>query len=171
MNVYLGFLKRRFLWALAGLVVFLSYSWLWGGWFVRTMLGVTGLGGVDPSEGPQTTGQWLGLTIGTLVVMAPAILGFLAYLVAWIGWPGRPIPPRRHRWAGAGMGLAVAYGIWGAMGVVGTAVLSSWIFGEQLNAMMAAGIALVVAGVLAIEVGAQRARRAAAVPAAGEQVR
>ncbi|MFQ6485012.1 DMT family transporter [Brachybacterium epidermidis] len=70
-----------------------------------------------------------------------------------------------------GMGLAVAYGIWGAMGVVGTAVLSSWIFGEQLNAMMAAGIALVVAGVLAIEVGAQRARRGTAVPAAGEQVR
>ncbi|WP_311203190.1 SMR family transporter [Brachybacterium sp. p3-SID957] len=70
-----------------------------------------------------------------------------------------------------GMGLAVAYGIWGAMGVVGTAMLSSWIFGEQLNAMMAAGIALVVTGVLAIEVGAQRARRATAVPAAGEQVR
>lgn len=119
MNVYLGFLKRRFLWALAGLVVFLSYSWLWGGWFVRTMLGVSGLGGVDPSEGPQTTGQWLGLTIGTLVVMAPAILGFLAYLVAWIGWPGRPIPPRRHRWDGAGMGLAVAVTAFLLVGLAG----------------------------------------------------
>lgn len=61
-----------------------------------------------------------------------------------------------------GMGLAVAYGIWGALGVVAAAVLSWVIFDEQLNAVMGAGIALVGAGVLAIEFGAQQARRAAA---------
>lgn len=66
-----------------------------------------------------------------------------------------------------GMGLAVAYGIWGAMGVVSTAVLSSIIFGEQLNAMMAVGIALVVAGVLAIEFGSQQGRREQARAGAG----
>lgn len=119
MNVYLGFLRRRFLWALAGLVVFISYSWIWGGWFVRTMLSVTGLGGVDPSVGPETAGQWLGLVLGTLVVMAPAILGFLAYMVAWIGWPGRPVPPRRNRWAGLGMGLAVAVTAFMLVGLAG----------------------------------------------------
>ncbi|MGO1885664.1 MAG: hypothetical protein ACTH3G_09930 [Citricoccus sp.] len=119
MNTYLGFLRRRFLWAFAGLVVFLSYSWLWGGWFVRTMLGVTGLGRVDPSGGPETAGHWMGLVIGTLVVMAPAILGFLAYLVAWIGWPGRPAPPRRNRCAGVGMGLAVAVTAFMLVGLAG----------------------------------------------------
>ncbi|WP_338075823.1 multidrug efflux SMR transporter [Brachybacterium muris] len=61
-----------------------------------------------------------------------------------------------------GMGLAVAYGIWGALGVVAAAVLSWVIFDEQLNAVMGAGIVLVVAGVLAIEFGAQQARGAAA---------
>nr|WP_275579211.1 SMR family transporter [Brachybacterium muris] len=61
-----------------------------------------------------------------------------------------------------GMGLAVAYGIWGALGVVAAAVLSWLIFDERLNVVMGAGIALVVAGVLAIEFGAQQARRAAA---------
>lgn len=61
-----------------------------------------------------------------------------------------------------GMGLPVAYGIWGALGVVAAAVLSWLIFDERLNAVMGAGIALVVAGVLAIEFGAQQARRAAA---------
>ncbi|GAA1125308.1 hypothetical protein GCM10009670_16010 [Citricoccus alkalitolerans] len=100
-------------------MVFLSYSWLWGGWFVRTMLGVTGLGSVDASRGPETAGHWLGLMLGTLVVMAPAILGFLAYMVAWIGWPGRPVPPRRNRWAGVGMGLAVAVTAFMLVGLAG----------------------------------------------------
>src|SRR5699024_12421133 len=35
-----------------------------------------------------------------------------------------------------GMGLGVAYGIWGASGVTLTAVLAAFLFGEDLNAVM-----------------------------------
>lgn len=108
MNIYLGFLRRRFLWAVAGLVVFLSYTVIWGDWFVRTLLSVTGLGGADPYAGDLGAGQWFGLVAGTVMVMAPAVLGFLAYMVSWIGWPGRPVPRRAGAWAGVGMGLGVA---------------------------------------------------------------
>ena len=56
------------------------------------------------------------------------------------------------------MPLGVAYGIWGAAGVVLTAVLSSLIFDEPLTPLMGAGIAIIIAGVLCVELGAQRAR-------------
>ena len=58
-----------------------------------------------------------------------------------------------------GMGLGVAYGIWGALGVTLTAILAAIVFGEELNAVMGAGIAMVATGVLLVEVGSQRARR------------
>lgn len=57
-----------------------------------------------------------------------------------------------------GMGLGVAYGIWGASGVVLTAVLSAALFGEPLTPLKAAGIALVAAGVVVVELGSQRAQ-------------
>ncbi|WP_430515466.1 DMT family transporter [Actinomyces oris] len=57
----------------------------------------------------------------------------------------------------AGMPLGVAYGIWGALGVVLTAVLSMLVFGEPITVLVALGIALIMAGVLLVEVGAQRA--------------
>ena len=53
----------------------------------------------------------------------------------------------------AGMSLGVAYGLWSALGVAGTAVLSAVIFGEPLTPWMLVGIVLVIAGVLAVEVG------------------
>lgn len=56
-----------------------------------------------------------------------------------------------------GMALGVAYGIWGALGVTLTALLSAVIFGEPLTAVMGVGIALVVAGVLTVEMGAEQA--------------
>lgn len=56
------------------------------------------------------------------------------------------------------MPLGVAYGIWGAAGVVLTAVASSLIFAEPLTPLMGAGIAIIIAGVLCVELGAQRAR-------------
>ena len=52
-----------------------------------------------------------------------------------------------------GMALGVAYGIWTAAGVVITAILSRWLFKEPLTVMMAAGMALVVGGVLLVELG------------------
>lgn len=58
-----------------------------------------------------------------------------------------------------GMALGVAYGIWGALGVVATAVMSSLIFNETLTAAMSLGIALIIAGVLTVELGSQAAQR------------
>ncbi|WP_255583801.1 multidrug efflux SMR transporter [Dietzia sp. ANT_WB102] len=62
----------------------------------------------------------------------------------------------------AGLALGVAYGIWGATGVALTAVLSAQIFNEPLTLLMAAGIAVIIAGVLCVEMGSQRARAQAA---------
>ena len=57
----------------------------------------------------------------------------------------------------SGMPLGVAYGIWGALGVALTAVLSMVLFGESITVLVAVGIALIMAGVLLVEIGAQRA--------------
>ena len=54
-----------------------------------------------------------------------------------------------------GMGLGVAYGIWGATGVVLTAVFATFLFGDSLTATMGVGIALVIGGVLCVELGSQ----------------
>lgn len=59
----------------------------------------------------------------------------------------------------SGMPLGVAYGIWGAVGVVLTAVFSQLLFGEPLTALKTVGIAVIVAGVLCVELGSQAASR------------
>ncbi|RBQ14227.1 QacE family quaternary ammonium compound efflux SMR transporter [Spongiactinospora rosea] len=56
-----------------------------------------------------------------------------------------------------GMSVGVAYGIWAASGVALTAVLGRLIFRDPLTWMMAAGIALIIGGVLVVELGAQGA--------------
>ena len=53
-----------------------------------------------------------------------------------------------------GMPLGVAYGIWTAVGVALTAVLSRVLFREPLTRTMLAGIALIALGVLLVELGA-----------------
>lgn len=53
----------------------------------------------------------------------------------------------------AGMPLGVAYGIWTAAGVAITAVLSKVLFREPFTLLMAAGIALIMGGVLLIQLG------------------
>lgn len=58
-----------------------------------------------------------------------------------------------------GMGLGIAYGIWGACGVVLTALLSAVLFGEVFTALKTAGIVLVAAGVVVVELGSRRADR------------
>lgn len=57
-----------------------------------------------------------------------------------------------------GMALGVAYGIWGAFGVALTAGFSALLFGEVFTVLKIAGIVLVAAGVVVVELGAQRAR-------------
>ncbi|RKN08050.1 DMT family transporter [Streptomyces radicis] len=64
-----------------------------------------------------------------------------------------------------GMGIGVAYGIWGASGVALTAVLATVFFGDALTATMGLGIALVIGGVLCVELGSQAAQAARAAQA------
>ncbi|QKT10148.1 DMT family transporter [Rhodococcus sp. W8901] len=57
------------------------------------------------------------------------------------------------------MAVGVAYGIWGACGITLTAVLATVLFGDALTALMGVGIALVIAGVLTVELGSQAAEK------------
>jgi small multidrug resistance pump len=50
-----------------------------------------------------------------------------------------------------GMPVGIAYGVWTACGVALVAVIARFLFGERFNWTMALGIALIVAGVLTIE--------------------
>ncbi|MDQ0848769.1 small multidrug resistance pump [Arthrobacter sp. B3I9] len=59
-----------------------------------------------------------------------------------------------------GMTISVAYGAWGAGGVTATALLSAGIFKEPLTWLMGIGIVLILAGVITVEVGSQKAHRA-----------
>ncbi len=60
----------------------------------------------------------------------------------------------------AGMAVGVAYGIWGACGTALTAVFAALIFAEPFTVAIMVGIALIIAGVLLVELGSQRAESA-----------
>jgi small multidrug resistance pump len=62
----------------------------------------------------------------------------------------------------AGMPIGVAYGVWGALGTAGTAVLAALVFGDPFTWPIIAGIVLIIAGVLLIELGSHRAEKATA---------
>ncbi|WP_018599772.1 multidrug efflux SMR transporter [Mycobacterium sp. 155] len=53
----------------------------------------------------------------------------------------------------AGMPVGVAYGVWGALGTATTAVLAAALFGDPFTWPIAAGIGLIIAGVLLVELG------------------
>lgn len=61
----------------------------------------------------------------------------------------------------SGMALGVGYGIWGALGVAITAITAALLFGETLTPLMGLGIALVIGGVMVVEVGSGCAAGAA----------
>jgi small multidrug resistance pump len=52
-----------------------------------------------------------------------------------------------------GMPLGVAYGIWAALGVAGTALLAAALFGEPLTVVMSVGVVLIIGGILLVELG------------------
>ena len=54
------------------------------------------------------------------------------------------------------MSLGVAYGVWVAVGIVLTAVLSRILVREPLTPLMLAGMGLIVAGVMLVELGGVR---------------
>jgi small multidrug resistance pump len=53
-----------------------------------------------------------------------------------------------------GMAIGVAYGVWAAAGVALVAMVGVAFFGESMTWVQVGGIALVIAGVLALEMGA-----------------
>lgn len=104
----------------------------------------------------------IGLEVAGSLSLKGALTSPVLYLVVVLGYAGAFVflaLTLRAR-----MPLGVAYGIWGAAGVVLTAALSALIFAEPLTPLMGAGIAVIVAGVLCVELGAQRARAAEGVP-------
>ncbi|GAA1110536.1 MAG: multidrug efflux SMR transporter [Nocardiopsis sp. BM-2018] len=52
-----------------------------------------------------------------------------------------------------GMPLGVAYGVWAAAGIALLAVIGAVFLGESLTWVQVGGIALVIAGVMALEMG------------------
>ena len=72
--------------------------------------------------------------------IAPIVAGYLvSFCLLWVS-------------LGLGMPVGIAYGVWSACGVALVAVIARFLFAEPLTWMMAAGIALIVGGVLMIEV-------------------
>lgn len=58
-----------------------------------------------------------------------------------------------HQVLRCGMHVGAAYGMWGATGVVLTAGLSAYLFGEQLTPLMMVGVGCIIAGVVCVEMG------------------
>lgn len=59
-----------------------------------------------------------------------------------------------------GMPVGLAYGVWAAGGVVLTALAATVVFDERLGPLRLGGIAVIVVGVLLVELGSHRATRA-----------
>ncbi|BBZ33446.1 QacE family quaternary ammonium compound efflux SMR transporter [Mycolicibacterium confluentis] len=73
------------------------------------------------------------------VWIAPVILGYVASFVM-LSWS-----------LSLGMPVGIAYGVWSACGVALVAVIARFLFAERLTPMMAAGIGLIISGVLVIQ--------------------
>lgn len=61
------------------------------------------------------------------------------------------------------MPLGVAYGIWSAVGVALTAMLAAVLYGQAFTGTMLAGIVLIIAGVLLVDLGSHPRRHRKAV--------
>ncbi len=71
--------------------------------------------------------------------IAPIVVGYLAsFYLLWLT-------------LALGMPVGIAYGVWTACGVALVAVIARFVFTEPLTWLMALGIALVIGGVLTIE--------------------
>jgi small multidrug resistance pump len=71
--------------------------------------------------------------------VGPVVAGYLAsFYLLWLT-------------LSLGMPVGIAYGVWTACGVALVAVIARYLFGDPLTITMLIGIALVIAGVLTIE--------------------
>jgi small multidrug resistance pump len=89
--------------------------------------------------------------VGTLSLRAAATGRRLWYAVVLVGYVASFVLLARA--LEEGLGIGVAYGIWTAVGVALTAVLSKLLFEEPLTPLMVAGITLIIGGVLLLELG------------------
>lgn len=76
------------------------------------------------------------------------VVVFVGYSVAFYGL---------SRVLQLGLPLGVAYGIWCAAGVALTAVLAVPLYGDPFGVLMGVGVAILVVGVLLVELGHQKA--------------
>jgi small multidrug resistance pump len=71
--------------------------------------------------------------------IAPVVLAYLAsFYLLWLT-------------LALGMPVGIAYGVWTACGVALVAVIARYLFGDPLTVRMLMGIALIIGGVLTIE--------------------
>lgn len=71
--------------------------------------------------------------------IAPVVAGYLVcFYLLWVS-------------LSLGMPVGIAYGVWTACGVALVAIIARYLFSEPLTWVMLVGIALIVAGVLTIE--------------------
>lgn len=55
-----------------------------------------------------------------------------------------------------GLSLGTAYGIWSGLGVAATAIIGILLFGDPMNWVIAAGIALIIGGVVLLETSQEK---------------
>jgi len=79
--------------------------------------------------------------------LVPSVVVVVGYLVAF-GLLSQALT--------RGLGVSIAYGVWAAAGVALVAVIGALFLGESLTWVQVGGIGLVIAGVLALELGAAR---------------
>ena len=71
--------------------------------------------------------------------IAPVLIGYItSFALLWLT-------------LSLGMPVGIAYGVWSACGVALVAVLARVLFAEPLTRVMVAGIGLIIAGVLVVE--------------------
>jgi len=71
--------------------------------------------------------------------IAPVVVGYLVcFYLLWLS-------------LSLGMPVGIAYGVWTACGVALVAVIARYLFSEPLTWVMMLGIALIIAGVITIE--------------------
>jgi small multidrug resistance pump len=80
--------------------------------------------------------------------VGPSILVVLGYGVAFVALSQALV---------RGMPVGVAYGVWAALGMTLVALIGAAFLGESLTWVQVGGIALIIGGVLALELGAAHA--------------
>lgn len=102
-------------------------------WLLLVLAGLFEIGwpvGLKIAQNPDT--RWSGVAIAVVFM---AISGTLLWLAQ------RTIP------------IGTAYAVWTGIGAAGTFVVGVWFYGDATSLLRFAGIALIIAGVVALKLG------------------